>query len=98
MTEKQDNTSALRLSDGLCCKDIKVTELIQNKADLIAYLTTKELARKEPPKSVYVTAALRKLIMTDETQGRFVHNGLVKEFKFESIGGGVYMASIVNDA
>jgi hypothetical protein len=75
-----------------------VTELIQNKADLIAYLTTKKLARKEPPKSVNVTASLRKLIMTDENQGRFVHNGLVKEFQFKSIGGGVYMASIVNNA
>ena len=69
-------------------------ELIKSKQDLIDYLTSKQVASKEPPKSVYVTAALRRLIMTDEKQGRFVHKGRVKRFEFKNLGGGVYLAEI----
>ena len=71
-----------------------MSELIQTKQDLIEYLTLKPIAGKEPPKSVYVSTKLRKLVMTDETQGTFIHKGTVKSFEFICIGGGVYTASI----
>ena len=71
-----------------------MTELIQTKQDLIDYLTTKQIASKEPPKSVNVTTRLRRIVMTDELQGRFIHRGLSKRFIFKSLGGGVYSAEI----
>lgn len=71
-----------------------MSELIQTKEDLISYLTTKKIASKCPPVSVNVTAKLRKIVLTDENQGRFIHCGAVKEFEFKSISGGVYVASI----
>lgn len=70
------------------------TELIQSKEDLISYLTTKKLASKSLPDSVNVSTRIRRIIMTDEMQGKFVHNGRVRMFKFESLGGGVYKAYI----
>lgn len=71
-----------------------MSELIKSKEDLISYLTTKQIASKEPPKSVNVTTNLRKLVMTDELQGKFIHKGLSKRFVFKSLGGGVYSAEI----
>lgn len=71
-----------------------MSELIQTKEDLISYLTTKQIASKEPPKTVNVSTKLRKLILTDEMQGKFINNGCVKKFGFKSIGGGVYSAFI----
>ena len=71
-----------------------MTELIQSREDLIFYLTNKQIASKEPPKSVNVTTRLRRVIMTDEMQGRFIHKGTSKLFEFKSVGGGVYQASI----
>ena len=68
--------------------------LIQTKEDLIEYLTTKQIASKFPPDKVYVTSNLRKIVMTDAQQGKFIHKGRVKKFIFKSIGGGVYEASI----
>lgn len=79
----------------LCCdKEFVMSELIQNKAELISYLTTKQIASKEPPKSVNVTTKLRRIVMTDEMQGKFIHKGSSKTFEFKSVGGGVYVASI----
>ena len=78
-----------------------MSELIQSKEDLIQYLTTKRIASKSPPESVNVTTKLRRVVMTDESQGKFVHKGRVRQFVFKSLGGGVYSASInelgVND-
>jgi hypothetical protein len=73
-----------------------MTELIQTKSELIDYLTTKRIASKEPPKSVNVTTSIRKLIMTDEMQGEFIHNGRSKRFEFKNLGGGVWSASIAD--
>lgn len=69
-------------------------DLIQNKEELIAHLTTKKIASKEPPNSVNVTARIRKIVMTDERQGKFSHNGKIEEFAFKNLGDGVYRASI----
>jgi len=63
---------------------------------LISYLTTKKLASKSLPESVNVSTSLRKQIMTDEMQGKFIHKGTVKVFKFDSLGGGVYKAYIAD--
>ena len=71
-----------------------MSELITNKQDLISYLTTKKIASRKPPESVMVTTSLRRKILTDEMQGYFIHNGKHSRFHFESIGGGVYRASI----
>ena len=71
-----------------------MSELIQNKEDLISYLTSKQLCRKTPPDSVNVTSRLRREVMTDETQGWFIVGGAHKKFKFENAGGGVFIASI----
>lgn len=71
-----------------------MTELVKTKGDLIAYLTTNQIASREPPKSVYVTAKLRQIVLTDETQGKFIHKGCVKRFVFKNLGGGVYSAEI----
>ena len=71
-----------------------MSELIQTKECLVHYLTTKQIASKYPPKSANVTSRLRKLVMTDDLQGKFSHNGKVKKLKFDSLGGGVYAASI----
>ncbi len=71
-----------------------MTELIKTREDLISYLTTKKIASKNPPQSVIVTTKLRRLIMTDENQGRFIHKGMHMRFGFESLGGGVYKAFI----
>lgn len=71
-----------------------MTELIKNKEDLVSYLTTKKICSKYPPKSVMVTTKLRKEVLTDELQGKFIHNGLVRDLCFEGIGGGVYKAYI----
>jgi hypothetical protein len=71
-----------------------VSELIRTKEELISYLTTRQIASKEPPKSVNVTTGLRKLVLTDERQGTFISKGCVREFEFKSLGGGVYLASI----
>jgi hypothetical protein len=73
-----------------------MTGCIQNREDLIHYLTTKQVARKTPPTSVNVTTKIRRLILTGEMQGKFVDAGTVKRFKFDSIGGGVYEASVVS--
>jgi len=72
----------------------KMPEFIQSKEELISYLTTKRLCRKTPPDSVNVTAKIRREVMTDEKQGRFVVDGSHKLLKFENAGGGVYIASI----
>lgn len=72
----------------------KMSELIQSKGDLIFYLTNKQIASKEPPKSVNVTTRLRRVVMTDELQGEFIHKGRSKQFEFKSLGGGVFQASI----
>ena len=74
-----------------------MSELIENKEDLISYLTTKQIASKEPPKSVNVSTRLRRVVMTDEMQGRFVYKGSIREFVFSNLGGGVYSASIKID-
>ena len=71
-----------------------MSELIRTKEELISYLTTKRIASKIPPKSVNVTTGLRKLVLTDEYQGKFINKGCVREFEFKSLGGGVYSASI----
>lgn len=71
-----------------------MSELIRNKQDLIWYLTTKQIAGKNPPEYVNVTSALRKSVLTDETQGTFIHKGRHREFDFKNLGGGVYRASI----
>lgn len=71
-----------------------MTTLIKTKEDLIHYLTTKRIASKNPPESVYVTTKLRAAILTDERQGEFTHNGTVKRFSFKNFGGGVYIATI----
>ena len=71
-----------------------MSELIQTKEDLVSYLTTKQIASKEPQKQVNVSTKLRRLILTDELQGKFIHKGAVKKFGFKSIGGGVYTAFI----
>jgi hypothetical protein len=71
-----------------------VADLIQSKGELISYLTTKQIANKYPPVSVNVTTALRKTILTDADQGRFINKGESKSIEFKSIGGGVYVASI----
>jgi hypothetical protein len=76
-------------------EEIKMNnELIKTKNDLIWYLTTKQVASKNPPEFAYVSTALRKNILTDEYQGKVIVSGTVKRFKFESIGGGVWKASI----
>lgn len=75
-----------------------MSELIRNKQDLIWYLTTKKIASKNPPEYVNVTTALRKSVLTDETQGFFIHKGQHREFEFKSMGGGVYRASIKEKA
>lgn len=71
-----------------------MSELITNKEDLISYLTTKKIASSKPPESVMVTTSLRRKVLTDEMQGRFIHNGKYSTIEFKSIGGGVYKASI----
>lgn len=71
-----------------------MSELIRHKQDLIEYLTTKRIASKNPPEHVNVTSSLRKSVLTDETQGFFIHKGQHREFEFKSMGGGVYRASI----
>jgi hypothetical protein len=71
-----------------------MSDLITTKAELISYLTTKQIASKEPPKFVFVKTKVRADIMTDETQGTFIHKGRVMRFNFESVGGGVWKASI----
>lgn len=68
--------------------------LIQTKEDLISYLTTKQITSKSPPTKVNVTTKLRRDVLTDELQGKFIQGGKVRQFKFKSIGGGVYEASI----
>ena len=73
-----------------------MSELIQTKQDLIEYLTTKQTASKKPPVSVNVSTKLRRLVLTGETQGKFIHKGAVKRFEFEGIGGGVYVATIAD--
>jgi hypothetical protein len=75
-----------------------MSELIQSKQDLIEYLTTKKVASKEPPKTVNVTTKLRRIVMTDEMQGKFIHKGTFKRFVFKSLGGGVYSAEIETKA
>ena len=75
-----------------------MTDLIQNKQDLIDYLTVKPIASKEPPKTVNVTTKLRRIVMTDEMQGKFIHKGRFKRFVFKSLGGGVYSAEIETKA
>ena len=75
-----------------------MTDLIQNKQDLIDYLTIKQIASKEPPKTVNVTTKLRRIVMTDELQGKFIHKGVSKRFVFKSLGGGVYSAEIETKA
>lgn len=72
-----------------------MSELIRVKSDLIEYLTVKQIASKSPPSFAYVSTVVRKIILTDENQGKFIHKGCSKSFEFESIGGGVYKASIV---
>ena len=72
-----------------------MNELIQSKEDLVEYLTRKKLASKSPPESANVTTKLRREIMTDVMQGGFFANGRHSMFHFKSIGGGVYVASIV---
>lgn len=71
-----------------------MNELIQSKEDLISYLTSKQICSKSPPKSALVSTRLRRIVMTDELQGKFIFKGSVKRFEFKSIGGGVYEASI----
>ena len=71
-----------------------MSELIRTREELISYLTTKQIASKEPPKSVNVTAGLRKLVLTGERQGTFINRGCVRQFEFKNLGGGVYLASI----
>lgn len=71
-----------------------MAELIQDKEDLIFYLTTNQIASKNPPASVNVTASIRKSIMTDGLQGKFIHKGRSRQFEFKNLGGGVYQASI----
>lgn len=71
-----------------------MSELITSKGDLISYLTTKKIASSKPPESVMVTTSLRRKVLTDEMQGRFIHNGKYSKFEFKSIGGGVYEVSI----
>lgn len=71
-----------------------MNELIKSKEDLICYLTSKQIASKKPPESVMVTTKIRREVLTDEYQGKFIHNGTVKRFSFKSIGGGVYEARI----
>lgn len=71
-----------------------MSELITSKEDLISYLTTKKIASSEPPRNVMVTSILRRKVLTDERQGRFIHKGRWSRFEFKSIGGGVYEASI----
>ena len=75
-----------------------MSELIRHKQDLIEYLTTKRIANKNPPEHVNVTTALRKSVLTDETQGFFIHKGQHREFEFKSLGGGVYQAKIKEKA
>ena len=75
-----------------------MSELIRHKQDLIEYLTTKRIASKNPPKHVNVTSSLRKSVLTDETQGFFIHKGQHREFEFKSMGGGVYQAKIKEKA
>ena len=69
-------------------------ELIQDKEDLIYYLTTKRIASKLPPESVNVTSKLRKSILTEVLQGEFIHKGRIRRFEFKNLGGGVYSAHI----
>ena len=69
-------------------------ELIQSKQDLMEYLTTKQVASKHPPESVNVTTSLRRVVMTDEMQCKFIHKGEIRIFGFKSLGGGVYSAYI----
>jgi len=71
-----------------------MSELIKNKEDLYNYLTTKQVASKSPPEFVYVTTSLRRKILVSEEQGKVIVGGTVKQFEFESVGGGVYKASI----
>lgn len=71
-----------------------MNELITSKADLISYLTTKKIASKHPPESVYVSTKLRKQILIGEDQGGFIHKGLHMEFEFTNKGGGVYEAKL----
>ena len=73
-----------------------MSELIQTKECLVHYLTTKKIASKYPPASVNVTSRLRRIVMTDEMQGAFSHNGRVDKLNFKSLGGGIYSASIEN--
>ena len=71
-----------------------MSELIRTKEELISYLTTKQIASKEPPKTVNVSTGLRKSVLTGERQGTFISKGCVREFEFKNLGGGVYLASI----
>ena len=71
-----------------------MSQLIRSKEELVSYLTTKLVASKLPPESVNVTTKIRREVMTDELQGRFVLAGRYKKLKFKSLGGGVYLASI----
>lgn len=69
-------------------------DLVKNKEDLIYYLTVKPCASQKPQDSVMVKSKVRAEILTDEMQGKFIHQGTVKRFVFKSIGGGVYEARI----
>lgn len=69
-------------------------DLINNKSELVSYLTTKQIASKAPPKTVMVTAAVRRKVLTDEMQGKFIQKGAVHRLDFEPMGGGVYKAFI----
>jgi hypothetical protein len=71
-----------------------MNELIQTRMELFSYLTTAQIASKNPPKSVNVSTLLRRQILTGPEQGKIIHNGTPKVFKFKSIGGGVYEASL----
>jgi len=69
-------------------------ELIQSTEDLIEILTQKQLCSSELRKSVNVTSKLRRIVLTDVGQGRFIHNGIFHEFNFTNLGGGVYNVTI----
>jgi hypothetical protein len=71
-------------------------ELIQTRMGLLAYLTTAQIASKNPPRSVNVSALLRRQILTGPEQGKIIHEGEGHIFRFKSIGGGVYEASLAN--
>lgn len=67
-----------------------MSELINNEKELEQWFTSKQLCSKEINKQAYVSAKIRRLVMTSINQNRVTIDGTVKIYVFKSVGGGVY--------